>query len=135
MNSNTMSIWNTYLKKSKVICKEIFDFFTIQEIAKLELASRSVREKLNVVHLEMYQRVRVVASDFTESWKLLSFIRWYSLHLPLHTPHSLYICVNSYHLKEDLTEYLREPFLEVLAELFKSLNCACLRTVRVNLFK
>ena len=57
------------------MCKEVFDFFSVQEIARLERISRSVREKLQAVHLEIYLQVRVVASEFSESWRLLDFIQ------------------------------------------------------------
>ena len=46
------------------MCKEVFDFFSVQEVARLEGVSRSVREKLQTVHLEIYLRVSVVASKF-----------------------------------------------------------------------
>jgi hypothetical protein len=52
----------------------------VQEVARLERVSRSVREKLQTVHLEIYLQVSVVASEFSETWRLLD---WNILSMPI----------------------------------------------------
>jgi hypothetical protein len=117
------------------LCKEVFDFFSVREVARLEGVSRSVRERLQTVHLEIYLRVSVVASEFEETWRLLDFIHWYSQRLPHHSPQTVTFCINSYPLKEQLCESHRVPLLRVLASLFSELRCECMTSVSLNLFK
>jgi hypothetical protein len=87
------------------------------------------------VYLEIYLNVKVVASEFTETWKLLSFIRWYTDRLSTHTPHTFHLCINNYHLKEDLCEVYRPAFLHTLGAFLQSMHCECLRSVQIYLFK
>ena len=101
----------------------------------MEGVSRSVRERLQTVHLEIYLRVSVVASEFEETWRLLDFIHWYSQRLPHHSPQTVTFCINSYSLKEQLCESHRVPLLRVLASLFSALRCECMTSVSLNLFK
>ena len=92
--------------KVKVVFKEIFDFLTIRELAQIESLSRSFRNLIHATALDIYLNVKIIASDFSDFPSLINFIKWYSHRVtPAVRPHSFYLCINNYTLKDELTTW------------------------------
>ena len=60
--------------------------------------------------LDVHMNVRVVASEFRNFDSLIGFINWYTDRIQAINPQSIYICINNYHLKDELAEYRRDDF-------------------------
>lgn len=113
-----------------------------REIVRLETLCKRVRDYTLHTPLDMYINLKLVASEFTDFDRLHAFLGWVLLRIGQSSqmkPHSLELCVNSYHLKEELTDYERKPFLnalhQIVSRLIASGGCERLSDLRVYMFK
>jgi hypothetical protein len=126
---------------TKICFKTILDNLTLYEIVGLESLNRQARELIHKTPLHIYLQLQIQTSEYSEFWKLHAFLGWLTRHFSTESPfypHSIQLNINSYRLKEDLTEYCRMPFLEALSQLLEILTARGyeqLSELKVYLFK
>ena len=89
----------------------------------MEVLSRGFRESMFKTQLKAYVEVEIIASQFRSFDNLVSYISWFTKRLSTSTssirPHSFELCLNSYHLKEEMVEgHTSQIFVETLGLLF-----------------
>lgn len=80
---------------------------------------------LKAICLDAYMNVRLVASEFRNFDELIGFINWYTNRIQNICPHSIYICINNYYLKDELAEYRRDEFTLPLSRFISYLTLNC----------
>ena len=82
---------------------------------------------MRTTHLEEYLHVKVIASDFLDFEKLQKFIEWQTMRIATTEilPHSFHLCINNYHLKDELQDTFMILFLTTLSQLIVTLTDHC----------
>eukprot|EP00347_Sterkiella_histriomuscorum_P009192 403342172 len=136
MEENSKQISYKSIFGPKLIVKELLEYFSISHIAKLEVLNKFLNEKFRSTYLSCYDNVEIIASEFMDIDKFLNFIYWYEQRIN-ENPSSFFLCINSYHMKDQICEKFRNEFLQSMEKLFLKMtqNCKQLRSLRINMVR